>query len=70
VEPTETESKDSLDLFITVMRGLAARAKAGEAQHFHDAPKLTPRRRLDETAAARSPVLRWKPTVETKQAAE
>ncbi|MGD9741478.1 MAG: aminomethyl-transferring glycine dehydrogenase subunit GcvPB [Dongiaceae bacterium] len=70
VEPTETESKDSLDLFVTVMRGLAARAKAGEAQHFHDAPKLTPRRRLDETAAARSPVLRWKPTVETKQAAE
>jgi len=70
VEPTETESKDSLDLFITVMRGLAERAKAGEAQHFHDAPKLTPRRRLDETAAARSPVLRWKSTVETKQAAE
>ncbi len=70
VEPTETESKDSLDLFIAVMRGLAGRAKAGEAQHFQDAPKLTPRRRLDETAAARSPVLRWKPPVETKQAAE
>ena len=70
VEPTETESKDSLDLFIKVMRGLAGRAKSGEAQHFHEAPKLTPRRRLDETAAARHPVLRWKPPAETQRAAE
>jgi glycine dehydrogenase subunit 2 len=70
VEPTETESKDSLDLFIKVMRGLAERAKAGEAEAFHEAPRLTPRRRLDETAAARQPVLRWKPPAETQRAAE
>jgi glycine dehydrogenase subunit 2 len=70
VEPTETESKDSLDLFIKVMRGLAERAKAGEADAFHEAPRLTPRRRLDETAAARQPVLRWKPPAETQRAAE
>ena len=61
VEPTETESKDTLDLFIETMRALLARAKAGEAEAFHQAPRLAPRRRLDETAAARKPVLRWQP---------
>jgi glycine dehydrogenase subunit 2 len=53
-----------------VLRGLAERAKAGDAEHFHAAPRLTPRRRLDETAAARKPVLRWRPEPERKQAAE
>jgi glycine dehydrogenase subunit 2 len=66
VEPTETESKASLDQFVAVLRGLAERAQsnktgAGDAASFHAAPRLTPRRRLDETAAARKPVLRWKP---------
>jgi len=59
VEPTESESKASLDQFIAVMRRLAQRAQAGDAAAFHAAPQLTPRRRLDETAAARKPVLRW-----------
>jgi glycine dehydrogenase subunit 2 len=59
MEPTETESRQSLDQFIAVVRALAQRAKAGDAAHFHAAPRLTPRRRLDETAAARKPVLRW-----------
>ena len=70
IEPTETESKDSLDQFIAVMKGLARRAKSGETGHFHAAPALTPRRRLDETAAARKPVLRWKPSPITGEAAE
>jgi glycine dehydrogenase subunit 2 len=61
VEPTETESRDSLDRFIEVMAALAARAKSGDAEFFRAAPRHTPRRRLDETAAARNPVLRWKP---------
>jgi glycine dehydrogenase subunit 2 len=69
IEPTESESRGSLDIFIESLRALAARAKKGEADYFHAAPRLTPRRRLDETRAARSPVLRWKPS-ETKQAAE
>ncbi len=60
VEPTENESKAGLDRFIAVMRGLAARAKAGDAEFFHGAPHLAPRRRLDETSAARKPVLRWR----------
>ena len=70
IEPTETESKESLDQFATVLRGLAERAKAGDAAYFRAAPRLTPRRRLDETAAARKPVLRWRPEPEHKQAAE
>jgi glycine dehydrogenase subunit 2 len=61
MEPTETESKESLDQFIGSLLSLARRAKAGEAEAFHAAPRLTPRRRLDETAAARRPVLRWQP---------
>nr|WP_037459150.1 aminomethyl-transferring glycine dehydrogenase subunit GcvPB [Skermanella stibiiresistens] len=70
IEPTETESKQSLDAFIRVMRGLAERAKAGDADHFLGAPRMTPRRRLDETGAARKPVLRWVPEVEQREAAE
>ncbi|WP_041040654.1 aminomethyl-transferring glycine dehydrogenase subunit GcvPB [Paramagnetospirillum magnetotacticum] len=64
MEPTETESKETLDQFIAVVKGLAAKAKAGAAEEFKSAPRLTPRRRLDETLAARSPVLRWKPAAE------
>ena len=59
IEPTETESRDSLDQFIDVVTDLAGRARAGDASAFHDAPIHAPRRRLDETAAARKPVLRW-----------
>ncbi|MGE5516282.1 MAG: aminomethyl-transferring glycine dehydrogenase subunit GcvPB [Bacteroidota bacterium] len=62
MEPTETEAKETLDEYITIVRALAAKAKAGgAADDFKAAPKLTPRRRLDETQAARTPVLRWKP---------
>jgi len=59
MEPTESESIETLDLYIKTLRGLTERAKSGAAQSFKDAPILTPRRRLDETAAARKPVLRW-----------
>jgi len=70
MEPTESESRESLDQFIAVVRGLAERAKAGDAAAFQAAPMLTPRRRLDETAAARRPVLRWRPEEPREQAAE
>jgi glycine dehydrogenase subunit 2 len=59
IEPTESESKASLDQFIASLRGLAKAAKAGDAQRFKDAPRFAPRRRLDETKAAREPRLRW-----------
>jgi len=68
IEPTETESKSTLDRFNASLRALAKRAKAGDAEAFHAAPMLTPRRRLDETAAARQPVLRWRPEAEKKAA--
>lgn len=61
IEPTESESKESLDRFIHVLRTMATEAKAGKRERFEGAPRLAPRRRLDETAAARKPVLRWKP---------
>ncbi len=64
MEPTESEGKETLDQFITVVRGLAARAKAGQAEEFKRSPRFTPRRRLDETLAARTPVLRWTPAAE------
>ncbi|MGH6827421.1 MAG: aminomethyl-transferring glycine dehydrogenase subunit GcvPB [Rhizomicrobium sp.] len=61
IEPTESESKESLDRFIAVLLGLAEEAKSGKRARFEGAPRYAPRRRLDETAAARKPVLRWKP---------
>jgi glycine dehydrogenase subunit 2 len=60
IEPTETESKESLDRFIGVLEKLAADAHAGLADKFLAAPRYTPRRRLDETLAARNPVFRWR----------
>ncbi len=69
MEPTETESRRTLDSFIATVKGLADKAKAGDSDHFKAAPRLTPRRRLDETKAARKPVLRWTPPVEEKQEA-
>ncbi|MDE2412834.1 MAG: aminomethyl-transferring glycine dehydrogenase subunit GcvPB [Sphingomonadales bacterium] len=59
IEPTETESKAGLDRFITSMRSLAARAKNADPS-LKTAPHFAPRRRLDETQAARKPVLNWR----------
>ncbi len=59
VEPTETESKAALDQFIGALRSVAMRAKAGD-ESLKSAPHFAPRRRLDETLAARKPVLVWK----------
>ena len=58
IEPTETESKAGLDRFIASMRSLAERAKSGD-ETLKSAPHFAPRRRLDETLAARKPVLTW-----------
>jgi glycine dehydrogenase subunit 2 len=59
IEPTESESKASLDLFIATLRDLAKSAQAGDVKRFTQAPRLAPRKRVDETLAARKPVLRW-----------
>ena len=70
IEPTETESRASLDLFIMAMRDLAMRAVRGESERFTQAPRFAPRARLDETQAARKPVLKWTQPQEWKDAAE
>jgi glycine dehydrogenase subunit 2 len=59
IEPTESESRAALDLFIATLRDLAMAAKAGQVERFTNAPHHAPRNRLDETRAARAPVLRW-----------
>ena len=70
IEPTETESKAKLDQFAAVAKALAAAARSGDRGPLPRRPDLAPRRRLDETAAARKPVLRWRPAAEHRQAAE
>ena len=52
IEPTETESKETLDAFISAMKALADRA-ASHPDEFHKAPLTTPVGRLDEVKAAR-----------------
>lgn len=59
IEPTETESKDTIDEFIAVMREIAREA-AEDPDILHSAPHNTPISRPDETAAARNPILKWK----------
>ncbi len=58
VEPTETESKETLDEFADALLAIAQEIKDNPAV-LRDAPLTTPVSRLDETRAARHPVLRW-----------
>jgi glycine dehydrogenase subunit 2 len=60
IEPTETESKETLDAFIEAMAAIAREARDNPAL-LHGAPSSTPVGRLDEARAARHPVLRWWP---------
>ena len=62
IEPTESESKEELDLFIDAMRQVAREAEENP-ELVLNAPHLTRISRLDETTAARKPILRWKPPV-------
>lgn len=59
IEPTETESKETLDGFIEVMRRIAEEAIANP-EELHSAPHNTPVRRLDETTAAKNPILTYR----------
>jgi glycine dehydrogenase subunit 2 len=60
IEPTESESKEELDLFIEAMKSIAAEVEE-DPEIVLSAPHSTRVSRLDETAAARKPILRWKP---------
>ncbi|POR49675.1 aminomethyl-transferring glycine dehydrogenase subunit GcvPB [Bosea psychrotolerans] len=70
IEPTESESKASLDLFIATLRDLAMAAQGNDKARFTAAPHHAPIRRLDETRAARQPVLKWVKPQPIAEAAE
>jgi len=61
IEPTETETKKTLDQFIDAMITIADHSSPENIAALERAPIHTPRRRLDETKAAREPILRWSP---------
>jgi glycine dehydrogenase subunit 2 len=63
IEPTESESKESLDLFIEAMKDIAEEVEE-HPEIVLEAPHNTRISRLDETMAARKPILRWKPQSE------
>jgi glycine dehydrogenase subunit 2 len=67
IEPTESESKEECDLFIDAMKSIAQEA-ATNPELVKTAPHTTWVRRLDEVAAARKPVLRWKPSTKSNAA--
>ena len=58
IEPTETESKETLDAFIDAMKEIA-REVDEDPEVVREAPHTTPVRRLNEVTAARNPNLRW-----------
>jgi len=60
IEPTETESKETLDAFAEALLHIAEEARTAPAL-LHEAPHNTPVRRLDEVQAAKELVLRWEP---------
>jgi len=60
IEPTETETKETLDRFVAAMVEIVVEAKANP-EHTKGAPYSTPVRRLDDVKAARHPDLAWKP---------
>jgi glycine dehydrogenase subunit 2 len=60
IEPTETESKETLDRFIDGMLAIAEQART-DPEAVRASPRKPVRARLDETRAARKPVLRWRP---------
>jgi len=67
VEPTETESRETLDDFAAALRQIVEEA-ASAPELLHDAPSSTPVGRLDEAKAGRELVLRWRPPAEAAEA--
>ena len=63
IEPTETESKQELDAFIEAMLAIAKESQE-QPELVKAAPHTTRIGRIDEAAAARSPILRWRPEIQ------
>ena len=68
IEPTESESKETIDTFINVMRDIATEVSNGDKEvleaKYHAAPITAPRKRLDEVRAARKPVLTYQASIQ------
>ena len=58
IEPTETESKETLDMFIKAMKSISKKGHE-DPKSFHEAPRLPKVSRPDEAQAARQPKLKW-----------
>jgi glycine dehydrogenase subunit 2 len=69
IEPTETESKREIDLFIDAMQSVAKEIEENPAMVL-EAPHSTRTSRVDEVTAARKPIVRWKPPVPVSRAAD
>ncbi len=69
IEPTETESKQELDLFIDSMISIAKEIE-DDPQTVLSAPHLTRTSRVDEVTAARRPIVRWRPEATASKAAD
>ena len=69
IEPTETESKHELDMFIDAMRSIADEIE-NDPELVKTAPHSTRTRRVNETLAARRPIVRWQPPSQEAQAAD
>ncbi len=59
IEPTETETKETIDQFIDTMIFIAKEIESSKGDRFHNYPISTPRRRLDDVRAAKNPILTW-----------
>lgn len=59
IEPTETEPKSIIDEFVNTMIYIANEVESGKGERFHNYPLHTPRKRLDEVKAAKTPVTTW-----------
>jgi glycine dehydrogenase subunit 2 len=59
IEPTETETRESIDNFINTMIFVANEIKENRGDRFHNYPISTPKRRLNEVKAAKNPVTTW-----------
>ena len=59
IEPTETETRESIDNFINIMLYISKEIEEDRGDKFHQYPLSTPRKRLDDVRAAKTPVLTW-----------
>ena len=66
IEPTESETKETLDNFISIMRRIADDVESGKGEEMKLNPRTAPRSKLDEVQAAKFPKLTWAELLEDK----